>query len=161
MKRVKKNDPVAMLYMGGMRYIEGDYSSAFEYFAKAAELGDADAHCQRADMHYHGKGVEKDEKKGIYHWEEAAIGGHPHARHNLGVIEMNNGRPERGVKHFIIAADLGYEESMKKLWKSFSMGYVKKDDLNVTLRTHHAAVNATKSPQRKAAEEARERGELF
>ena len=72
---------------------------------------------------------------------------------------MNNGRPERGVKHFIIAANLGDEDSMKALWDCFSMGHVCKDDLTATLRRHHAAVNATKSSQRKAAEEARGRGE--
>jgi hypothetical protein len=153
MKRIEKNDPVAMRQMGWSRYREGDYISASEYLTKAAELGDADAHCQLADMYYHGKGVEKNRKKALYHWEEAAIGGHPVARRNLAAIEMNNGRPERAVKHFIIAANLGCEESMKQLWKCFPKGFVSKDDLNVTLRTHHAAVNATKSPQRKAAEE--------
>jgi hypothetical protein len=38
--------------------------------------------------------------------EEAAIGGNPFARHNLALIEMKNGRPERAVKHYIIAANL-------------------------------------------------------
>ena len=155
MKRVEKNDPVAMTQMGAKRFKEGDYSSAFEYLTKAAKFGDASSHYFLAVMYYHGKGVEKDEKKEVYHWEEAAIGGHPDARHNLAAFEMENGRPERGVKHFIIAANLGYEMSMKALWKCFSMGYVSKDDLSVTLRAHHTAVNATKSPQRNAAEEAR------
>ena len=158
MKRVEKNDPVAMSEIGDRRYREGDYSSAFEYFTKAAELGDAEAHVKLADLYYRGKGVEKDEKKGRYHLEEAAIGGHPIARHNLAVFEMKNGRPERAVKHLIIAANLGYEMSMKGLWKCFSVGHVSKDDLSVTLRAHHTAVNATKSPQRKTAEEARRRG---
>ena len=161
MKRIEKNDPDAMTQMGAMRFKEGDYSSALEYLTKAAELGDADAHCKLAVMYYEGDGVEKDEKKASYHWEEAAIGGHPDARHNLGVIEMDNGRPERAVKHFIIAANLGDEDSMKALWECFSMGHVSKDDLNVTLRKHHAAVNATKSPQRKAVEELMRRAGLF
>src|SRR6056300_1352923 len=44
MKRVKKNDPAAMCQMGKILDQEGDYKSAFEYYIKAAELGDADAH---------------------------------------------------------------------------------------------------------------------
>eukprot|EP00985_Skeletonema_marinoi_P005849 scaffold2553_cov162-Skeletonema_marinoi.AAC.3 len=36
-------------------------------------------------MYYEGQGVEKDKKKDVYHLEQAAIGGHPNARHNLGV----------------------------------------------------------------------------
>jgi ribulose bisphosphate carboxylase small subunit len=70
---------------------------------------------------------------------------------------MENGRPERAVKHLIIAANLGCDRSMKQLWKCYSEGYISKDELTVTLRTHQAAINATKSPQRKAAEEAMER----
>jgi hypothetical protein len=158
MKRIEKNDPVAMTQMGGLRYKEGDYSSAVEYLTKAAALGDAFAHFTLHFFYFKGDGVEKDERKALYHLEEAAIGGYPDARHNLAAFEMVNCRPERGVKHFIIAASLGHDLSMKALWKCFSMGYVSKDDLSVTLRAHHTAVNATKSPQRKAAEEARTRG---
>jgi len=38
-------------------------------------------------MYYEGQGVEKDKKKDVYHLEQAAIGGHPNARHNLGVVK--------------------------------------------------------------------------
>jgi TPR repeat protein len=44
MERVKKNDPVAMTNVGKKRYREGNYEKALEYFTKAAELGDANAH---------------------------------------------------------------------------------------------------------------------
>jgi TPR repeat protein len=161
MKRVERNDPVAMTQMGGLRYREGDYSSTFEYWTKAAELGDAWAHYRLAALYYEGDGVEKDEKKAVYHLEEAAIGGNPDARHTLAVIEIENGRPERAMEHLIIAANMGFEDSMKALWKFYAGGYISKDDLNATLRTHHDAVEATKSPQRKAFDEARERGENF
>jgi TPR repeat protein len=88
----------------------------------------------------------------VYHWGEAAIGGHPRARHNLGCIEEDNGNTERSVKHFIIAANLGYELSMKVLWKHYSEGYITKEDLDATLRIHQAALDAMKSEQRDAAE---------
>jgi tetratricopeptide (TPR) repeat protein len=157
MKRVEKNDPVAMTQMGAKRFNEGDYSSAFEYYTKAAELGDADAHNKLAGLYFYVEGAEKDEKKALYHWEEAAIGGHPLARGILAAIEMDNGRPERAVKHFIIAASLGHDLSMKALWECYAGGYISKDDLNATLRKHHDAVDATKSPQRKTAEKAKRR----
>jgi TPR repeat protein len=153
MKRVEKNDLVAMRYMGGMRLDEGDYESAFEYYTKAAELGDAHAHYCLSVMYRLGQGVEKDEKKEVYHLEEAAFGGHVDARYNLGCHEEMNGRMERAMKHFIIAANMGDKESMKVLWKYHARGFVKKEALTATLRTHHAAVDATKSPQREEAEE--------
>jgi len=44
MKRIEVNDPVALRQMGFRRYAEGNYKGAFEYWTKAAELGDAGAH---------------------------------------------------------------------------------------------------------------------
>ena len=155
MKRVEKNDPVAMLQMGNVRHDEGDYKSAFEYFTKAAELGDAVAHYNLSVMYHLGQGVEKDEKKKGYHLEKAAIGGHVSARHHLGYHEANNGRLERAVKHWIIAANMGLDESLKVLGELNAMGLVKKVALTVTRHTHQDAVDAPKSPQREQAEEFR------
>ena len=56
---------------------------SFEYYTKAAELGDATAHYLLSCMYHAGKGVRRDEKKKVYHLEEAAIGGNPFARNNL------------------------------------------------------------------------------
>ena len=103
-------------------------------------------------MYHHGKGLEKDEEKEIHHLEEAAIGGHPVARHNLGCKEGRKGNVERAMKHFIIAATQGYGVSMKELMNAFKLGHVSKKELAATLRAHQAAVDATKSPQREAAE---------
>jgi hypothetical protein len=150
MKRIKANDPAALSYVGTMRNKEGDYHTAFEYLTKAAELGDVEAHYQLSTMYAAGKGVEKDEEKKVYHYEKVAIGGHAWARHNLGVVEENNGNIERAVKHYIIAANLGYEDSMKALWGHYSAGNTTKEDLETTLRTHKAAIDATKSPEREA-----------
>ena len=152
MERVKVNDPNALNHMGKGRYNEGNYDTAFEYFTKAAELGDAASHFDLGDMYYIGRGVEEDEEKGVFHWEKAAIGGHPVARHNLGAYEGMNGNTERAVKHLIIAANIGYEESMKWLWTFYSDGNITKEELESTLRTHKAAIDATKSSQRDAGE---------
>ena len=152
MKRVEANDPVALYQQGGRQNKKGEYQSAFEYWTKAAELGNAHAHYQLSVMYYYGKVVEKDEGKMSYH-EEAAIGGHPLARHNLGFVEMNNGNPERAIKHYIIAATQGEDRSIKCLMKLYKKGLVSKEALAATLRAHKAAADATKSPQRDAAEE--------
>ena len=151
MKRIKANDPAATREMGARRLEEGDYGTAFEYYTKAAELGDMRAHCQLGLMYMKGEGVVKDEEKTVYHLEQAAIGGHPKARHYLACVEEDNGNMERAVKHLIIAAKLGDEDSMKALWAHYSKGNITKDELEATLRTHKAAIDAMKSPQRDAA----------
>jgi hypothetical protein len=152
MKRAEANDPVALREVGTIHRDEGDYGSVFEYWTKAAELGDVDAHHNLAVMYMNGDFVERDMKKAIYHWEKAAIGGHHLARHNLGCAEERNGRMDRAAKHHIIAANLGYDGSMKALREFYKGGWVTKEDFATTLRAHQAAVDATKSPQREAAE---------
>ncbi len=160
MNRIKKNDPVAMRYMGNKHGSEGDYETAFKYLTKAAELGDSSAHYNLSCMYYDGEGVEKDMKRAINHFEEAAIGGHPEARHNLGVEEWNNDRFERAKNHFIIAANLGYQDSLNELRELYADGHASKEDYANTLRAYQAAVNATKSPEREKAEEAIKNGLL-
>jgi TPR repeat protein len=103
-------------------------------------------------MYRKGRGVEKDEEKSVYHYEKAAIEGHPIARHMLAWVEEINGNIERSVKHYIIAANLGHDKSMKALWKHYSDGNITKEDLDATLRTHQAALDTMKSAQRDIAE---------
>ena len=134
--------------------MKGNYARAIEYFTKAAELGNPEGHYRLAGMYYYlGQGVEMDKGKYTHHLEEAAIAGHPDARYDLGIHEWNNAGKERAAKHWIIAATLGEDKSIKELMKLFKEGYVKKEDLASALRAHHAAVDATKSPERDRAEE--------
>ena len=153
MKRIEVNDPVALYQMGTVRYYKGDCKAAFEYWTRAASMGDVEAHFQLSTLYDKGKGVEKDEKRALYHVEKAAIGGHLYARHNLGCVEEENGRVDRAVKHWIIAAKLGYDDSLENLKILYSAGLVSKEDFEASLRGHYAAIDATKSPQREEAAE--------
>jgi len=151
-RRIEANDPCAIMKVGSDHYDEGDYESAFEYYAKAAKLGDMEAHQQLGHMYMEGKGVELDMKKAIYHWEEAAIGGHPSARSNLGVLEGQRGRYDKAAKHFIIAANQGFDVAVEHLKEGYKGGHVSKDVFGEALRAYQGAVDATKSPHREAAE---------
>ena len=156
MKRIEANDPNALRCAGGAQYEKGEYQKAFEYFTKAAKLGNAWSHYNLSRLYHVGLGVEKDEGKEIYHLEEAAIGGHPEARYHLGIHEGGELNWERAVKHFIIGATLGDDDSLKMLMNFFKLQeeeVVSKEQLDAALRAHKAAVDATKSPQRKSAEE--------
>jgi tetratricopeptide (TPR) repeat protein len=152
-KRIEANDPVAICGQGVEYNKKGDYSSSFEYFTKAAKLGDIEAQYQLAGCYWLGQGVEKDEKKALFHLEEAAIGGHPFARHNLGIHEGKNGRIERAIKHTMIAACQGHDDSIMDLRMLYAKGSISKESFAAALRAHQAAVDATKSPQREVAEE--------
>ena len=151
-KRLKSNDPLALNNEGMNSYDSGDYAAAIEYWEKAAGLGWVESHYNLSSVYKGGQGVEKDIKKYIHHMKQAAIGGHPVARLNLGVWEQNNGNIDRAVKHFIIAANLGYDGAIEALKKYYARGVVSKEDFTAGLRAYQAAVDATKSPQRDAAE---------
>ena len=160
MRRLKANDPGAFAYMGDVTQQKGEYNYAFMYWTKAAELGNINSQYNLSGLYFLGQGVEKDEKKALYHLEEAAIGGHVEARHNLGRFEgENNGNMDRAFKHFTIAANMGHDKSLELLKKNYANGFVTKDDFASALRAHRAAVVATISPQRKEAEAVRQMAE--
>ena len=157
-KRVEANDPLALRHMGMMCFQKGDHESALKYTMKAAEFGDGGAHYKLFSLYKDGKHVEKDEEKKLFHLEEAAIAGHPYARCHLAEEEYDEytaqgeiSRMKRSAKHLIIGANLGHEGSIKILTEMYKEGGVSKEDFTVALRAHHAAVNATKSPNREKA----------
>jgi len=153
MKRVNANDPHALRLHGQEHSDKGDDRKAFEFYTKAAQLGDVEAHLMLSFLYHKGEGVEEDSRKARYHLEEAAIGGHPSARYNLGLEEWRSGNIEKAVKHWIIAATQGEDSAIKALMEMFKRGFVSKEDLAAAFRAHKAAVDATKSPQREEAEE--------
>ena len=151
MKRIEANDPVAMTEMGTVCLKRGDNRNAFKYLSKAAALGNAQAQYSLSIMYRSGMGVEMNEKKCLYHSEQAAIGGHPIARYNLGSKEKSNGKIDRAVKHWIIGATLGGDESVDAVKNCFKDGLVSKEDFTTTLRAYQTAIEATKSPKREEA----------
>ena len=122
-------------------------------------MGDATAHFNLSCLYRDGKGVERDVKKEIYHLEKASIAGHPKARVNLALCEVDNERYDRAVKHLIIASNLGDDKAIELLKKVYREGVVSKDNFEAALRAHYAAVNEMKSKQRKEAAE-KQRGAL-
>jgi len=157
-KRMKLNDADAFLYLG-MEYRDGgsglpqDYKMAFDLWNMAAELGSSIAHHSIAFAYAGGKGVEEDNEKAIYHFELAAIGGHEAARNNLGMIEEGNGNMDRAMKHFIIAARCGFDESLSEIGKGYKAGHATKDEYASTLRAYQVSIDEMKSEQRTKFEE--------
>ena len=152
LRRVEVNDPTALKNIGHMSYEEEDYENAFQYWTRAAEAGNEPVHFDLGMLYMSGKFVGKDKNKCISHLERAAIRGHVDARYALGYLEWESGRFDRGVKHWIISASFGNDESIQQLKECYKLGHVSKDDFAKALRAHHAAVDAMKSPQREKAE---------
>ncbi|KAL7531961.1 hypothetical protein ACHAXR_004333, partial [Thalassiosira sp. AJA248-18] len=114
-KRIEAGDATAMHTLG-CRYSDGDgvtqdYNKALELWHQAANLSCTKSHGNIGTAYYSGEGVEKDIKKARSHWDRAAMGGDVLARHILGVFEGKAGNMNRAMKHFMISAAYGYDDS--------------------------------------------------
>ncbi|KAL7528427.1 hypothetical protein ACHAXR_002442 [Thalassiosira sp. AJA248-18] len=75
-ERIEVDDAIAIFNLGCM-YKNGegvpqDSNKALELLHQSAKLGCAESHCDIGAAYFYGNGVEKDVKKGIYHWELVA-----------------------------------------------------------------------------------------
>ena len=76
------------------------------------------------------------------------MGGHEQARHFLGIEEVTKGQDKQAIKHFMIAARAGYNDSLKEVGIGYKKGLVTKDEYESTLRAHKDSQDEMKSEQR-------------
>ena len=96
-----------------------------------------------------------DKKKAKHYFELAAMNGFALARHNLGCEEGDAGDHHQSMKHFILAAKNGLNDSMDQVKEGFLSGIVTKDEYANTLRAHQKARDEMKSEMRDKAREIR------
>jgi len=134
-------------YYNGSNGLPKDYDETFELWNEAADLGSCQAHHSLVRVYYdcEGKGVPL-----VYmnHMKLAAIGGHELARYYLGLTEEQIGNMYRAMKHFMIAARCGDDESLKKIGEGYKAGHVTKEDYTSTLSAYQLCANEMKSKQR-------------
>jgi|AntRauTorckE5430_2_1112549.scaffolds.fasta_scaffold05596_5 TPR repeat protein len=153
-KRMEANDDIEAMFLLGDCYdcgdngLQQDSSKAIELYSKAAKLGHNAAHYNLAVFYKSGDRVEKSMKKSTYHCQRAAIGGNVNARHNLGCRELDAGNRDLALKHLMIAANDGFELSMKAVREGYKHGFVTKDDLLNTMRAHGNSVDEMQSDDR-------------
>jgi len=75
MRRIEVNDPAAMRHMGTCCHQKEDYGLSFEYYTKAAELGDATAHYLLSCMYHARKGVRRDKRRRFIIWKKLLLVG--------------------------------------------------------------------------------------
>ena len=98
-----------------------------------------------------GNGVEIDTKKANHYYKLAAMGGYVFARYNLGNNEQRAGNMNKALKHYMIAAEGGMDNSLKNIQKFYTNGHATKDDYVKALRAYQAHLIEIKSTQRDKA----------
>ena len=156
MNRVNAGDANAMRNLGGfychgMMGLQQDHNRAMELWLRAGELGCATSYGNIANAYRDGRGVEMDTKKAKYYCELAAMGGDVEARHNLGAFEWNAGNYHRAVKHWMISAGAGDDDSLKNIRQCYMSRLATKDDFEKALRAHKDSKDEMKSDQRDTA----------
>ena len=71
----------------------------------------------------------------------SAIRGEVLARHELGIIAHKAGNMNRAVKHWVISAEAGYDDSLTEIRECFMDGHAPKDDFEKALRAHKEAAD--------------------
>jgi len=141
-------------YMQAGNYARGrcgmpvDFERSNQLLLKAGELGCAVAYYNLGNSYMDGEGVEVNMKKAKHYWELAAMKGHVEARSNLGVAEAKAGNWQRSLKHFMIAAKAGSNQSMDNVQAGYKCGIVTKDEYEVILRAHQKSIDGMKSESR-------------
>ncbi|EJK60907.1 hypothetical protein THAOC_18674 [Thalassiosira oceanica] len=152
----KKKDPEAINFLG-QRYYHGgfglqkDMQRAVKVWEEAAELGSIGALYSLGNAYFHGDGVQQDEAKAVQFWMKSAMQGHVISRHNLGSDEGQKGNYDRAVRHFLISAKMGYEDSLENIKDAFMAGLATKEQYAEALKGYHGAVEEMKSHDREEA----------
>jgi hypothetical protein len=161
-KRAESVDAKAIYNLGcyysrGSHGFPQDRTKALELWHRAAaELGNTQSYYSIGGAYDVGNGVERDEKKANHYLELAAMRGHVLARYNLGISEYNAGNFGRAVKHYMIAAGCGDNDSVEVIKQMFMNGDATKDDYAKALQVYQAYLGEIKSPQRDEAAVAHE-----
>ena len=155
-KRVEVGDATAMYNLGccfseGSYGLPRDHDKALELWQQAGELGSADAYFNIGNTYYNGRGVERDEKKANQYYELAAIDEYVYARHNLGNAECRAGNWDRALKHWLIAAGGGSDNSVKGIQQLYMDGYATKEDYTKAFQTYQKCIDEIRSEQRDQA----------
>lgn len=94
---VKAMHLLAIEYEKG-RVVPQDYSKAFGWFTRAAELGFGNAQIDLGRMYNNGLGTEKDETKAKYWYEKASSNADPTTLHNLGLLYFKGQNVQRNYE---------------------------------------------------------------
>ncbi|EJK77368.1 hypothetical protein THAOC_00802, partial [Thalassiosira oceanica] len=154
--RVAKNDPAAICFLG-KKYFFGDYGlkkdmeRAVRLWEEAAELGSVDALFSLGNSYDLGDGVKQDKAKAVAFYAKAAMQGHVDCRHNLGYFEGKKGNHDRAVRHWLISAKMGGEQSLELIKKFFRAGFATKEQYAEALKGYQDAVEEMKSHDRDEA----------
>jgi TPR repeat protein len=127
-EKVQALTMLAIFYDIGGRGVPQDSRKAHQLWMRAVELGGSkDSHYNLShsySKYYDERGVQKDDKKALYHLEEAAMLGDAAARCELGTYEGERGNWDQAKKHWMLSAAAGCESCLEIIKRGKKKGAV-------------------------------------
>ena len=156
-KRAEADDAEAIYNLGSYYYrgecgLQQDSEKAVELWIRAGELGDTAAFNNLGVAYRKGDGVGKDLQRAKLYYVLAAIGGNVKGRYNLGNLEKRAGNVDSAIKHWMISAAAGDDNSMNAIREGLTYGHVTEADIEKAWHAHKETRYETKSEQRDEAE---------
>ena len=142
---------LAASYANGTYGIPQDQTRSNKLFLKAGELGCAHGYFNIGLAYEQGTGVTIDKKKAKHYFELAAMNGDINAKYNLGIVEGRDGNHQRALKHFLLAAKAGDNDSLDNVTDGYMDGFVTKEEYANTLREYQKSQDGMKSDARDKA----------
>ena len=154
--RVAKKDPAAINYLGkhyffGSLGLQKDLRKAVQLWTEAAELGSIEALFDLGLAYDHGEAVQVDKTKAAEFLKKAAIQGHVMSRYHLGWLEKLRSNDDHAVRHWLISAKMGHDESLEKIKDAVMAGFATKEQYAEALKGYQDAVEEMKSHDRDEA----------
>ena len=144
------------VYSKGLHGLPRDKAKASTLRLRAFELGSLDA-CYNMSLAYSIDGrVEGDASKAEYYLKMAARQGHIQARYRLACLEKDRDNIDLAVKHWMISAAAGHEDSAKNMNTAYRYKYITKNQFENVLRAYQKAKEDMSSEERDKAIVARD-----
>jgi len=139
-------------YQFGRWGLSRSSNNALKLWNHAANQGDFKSHAAIGRIYLLGSYPKQDMEKATYHLKLAAIGGDEKSRHIVGMLELKNGNIAQAMKHFIISARAGYDNSLKQVEEGYRNGHIAtKDTYSSTLVKHKESKDQMTSTERDRA----------
>ncbi|EJK59560.1 hypothetical protein THAOC_20200 [Thalassiosira oceanica] len=154
--RAARKDPVAINFLGekycrGKLGLQKDMQRAVALWTEAAELGSSRALSNLGIAYEVGEGVKQDMAKAAEFFTKAAMQGHVSSRHNLGCDDWQRGNFSRALRHFMISAKMGLQESVEMVKRAYTGGNATKEQYAEALKGYQDSVEEMKSHDRDEA----------
>ena len=158
--RCLQNDHTALTLMGNL-YRKGkggepkDELKALDYYIRSVELGSPES-CNNVGIDYReGNGVAVNKERAALFERVGALRGNINARYNIGCSEYESGNHEIGIRHWKIAAEAGYLNSLNALKEIYyadgkkpGKEFISKEEMNTVYRSGHDAQMEVNSEER-------------